>query len=68
MQIYDILNKISEEYEYIINGFHNTSKQEIIERTNLSPEAVDLAVLREFSIPLFYDNYAEEILLKEIKK
>lgn len=65
--ILQALNLISKKYGYKINGFHNTSKEEIIERTNLSPEAVELAIHREFSIPLFYDDRAEEILLQEIQ-
>ncbi len=67
-EIRDVLNKISHEQNYKIAGFHNTDKKEIIKRTNLSPEAVEYAVQREFSIPLFYDNKAEKILLKEIDK
>ncbi len=67
-EIKNILIKVSEENEYIIRGFHNTNKQEIIDRTKLSPEAVELALHREFSIPLFYDDRVEKILLKEIQK
>jgi mannosyl-3-phosphoglycerate phosphatase len=63
-----VLNKISAKYNYNIRGFHNTDKNEIIEKTNLSPEAVTLAMFRDFSIPLFFDDRAKEILLKEINK
>lgn len=67
-EIKEALTKISDEYNYKIIGFHNTDKTEIIKRTNLSSESVEYAIHREFSIPLFYDDKAEQILLKEIKK
>ena len=65
-EIVNILENISKEFNYTIRGFHNTNKNEIIERTKLSPEAVELAIQREFSIPLFFDDKAKEILLNEI--
>ncbi|MCK5032279.1 MAG: HAD-IIB family hydrolase [Calditrichia bacterium] len=68
LEIKNILIKISAKYDYNIRGFHNTDKNEIIEKTKLSAEAVALAMDREFSVPLFYDDKAKEILLKEIEK
>lgn len=67
-QIVEILNKISNDRNYNICGFHNTEKSEIIERTQLSSEAVTLAMNREYSVPLFYDDTAKEILMDEIEK
>ena len=67
-EIKNILTKISNEYGYTIKGFHNSDKQEIINQTNLNEEAVELAINREFSVPLFYNDKAEQILLKEIQK
>jgi len=67
-EIKNILTEISNDYDYLIKGFHNSGKQEIINRTKLSEQAVELAMNREFSVPLFYDEKAEQILLKEIQK
>jgi len=67
-EIVRILKIISEKFNYNILGFHNTDKNEIIKRTQLSSEAVTLAMQRDFSVPLFFDNKAKEILSQELKK
>ncbi len=64
--IVNVLRIISKKYDYKIYGFHNTDKNEIIKRTQLSAKDVDLAMQREFSVPLFFDDKAKDILLKEI--
>ena len=61
-----ILDTISEKHKYTIRGFHNASISEIIELTGLDRKRAEESVNREFSIPLFYDDIAEEILKKEI--
>lgn len=67
-EIKNVLNKISLKYDCNIRGFHNSNRYEIIERTKLSSELVDMAMNREFSVPLFFDDKAKEILLAETEK
>ena len=67
-EIVEFLESTSEKFEYKILGFHNTDKNEIVNKTQLSPKAVDLAMKRDYSVPLFYDEKAREILVKEINK
>jgi len=67
-EIESILQEISEKYDYIIRGFHNASQTEIKELTGLSDDQLQMAISREFSIPLFFDDHAEQILNKEISK
>jgi mannosyl-3-phosphoglycerate phosphatase family protein len=62
------LEEISQKYNYQIKGFHNSNKREIIEKTGLNDEQAEMAMQREFSIPLFYDDKAEEILKQEISE
>jgi mannosyl-3-phosphoglycerate phosphatase len=66
-EIVKIIENISAKFNYKILGFHNTDKNEIIKRTQLSSEAVTMAMQRDFSMPLFYDDNAKEILLDQIK-
>ena len=66
-EIVKFLESTSAKYNYNILGFHNTNKYEIIQRTQLSAEAVDLAMQREYSVPVFYDEKSKEILTQEIK-
>lgn len=61
-----ILDEISDKYRCPIRGFHNTGDDEIMSRTGLSLEKVSPARRRSYSVPLFYDRQAEEILRKEI--
>jgi len=68
LEIKNFLNNISTKYDYNILGFHNTDKNEIIDRTKLTSDAVALAMQREYSVPLFYDDKAKDIILKEINK
>ena len=65
-EIETILKSISDKHRYNIRGFHNTSKSEIAELTALSDKQVEMALTREFSIPLFFDEKAEIILRSEI--
>jgi mannosyl-3-phosphoglycerate phosphatase family protein len=65
-EVVEILEIISKKFDYNILGFHNTDKNEIIQRTQLSAEAVTLAMQREYSVPLFFDDKSKEILLNEI--
>lgn len=67
-EIEQILIKISGEYNYTIRGFHNSTKEEIGKITSLSDNELQMAMNREFSIPLFYDPAAENILKEEINK
>jgi mannosyl-3-phosphoglycerate phosphatase len=60
------LKTISEKHDYIIRGFHNASQLEIKDKTGLSDDQLQMALSREFSIPLFFDDRAEVILKKEI--
>ena len=62
------LKTISEKHDYIIRGFHNASQLEIKDKTGLSDDQLQMALSREFSIPLFFDDRAEVILKKEINK
>jgi len=62
------LEEISQKYNYQIKGFHNSNKHEIIEKTGLNDEQTEMAMRREFSIPLFYDSKAEDILKQEISE
>jgi len=57
---------ISEKHNYHIRGFHNASRDEVEKLTNLSGDELQMALAREFSIPLFFDSVAEQILIKEI--
>lgn len=66
LEIVKFLETTSKKFNYNIYGFHNTDKEEIIQRTQLSPEAVALAMQREYSVPLFYDEKARQILVEEI--
>jgi mannosyl-3-phosphoglycerate phosphatase len=63
-----ILKNISEKHQYIIRGFHNASREEVQEKTDLSGDELQMALTREFSIPLFFDTVAEQILNLEIVK
>jgi mannosyl-3-phosphoglycerate phosphatase len=65
-EIESILKIISEKYSYNIRGFHNASQKEIKEMTGLTESQLQMALSREFSIPLFFDDQAEQILKKEI--
>lgn len=65
IEIVNFLQNISEKYNYTIYGFHNSSKKEIVNRTQLSEESVEMAMQREFSVPVFYDDKAKEILEAE---
>jgi len=66
-EIEKILIEISEKYHYLIRGFHNATRNEIEQMTGLSGEELQMALTREFSIPLFFDKVAEQILLTEIE-
>ena len=66
-EIETVLKNISEKHHYIIRGFHNASREEIEEKTDLSGDELQMALTREFSIPLFFDSVAEQILNKEIE-
>ena len=66
-EIVHFLESTSAKFNHNILGFHNTDKSEIIKKTQLSPEAVDLAMQREYSVPVFYDDYSKDILEKEVK-
>jgi mannosyl-3-phosphoglycerate phosphatase len=66
-EIESILKSISEKHDYVIRGFHNASQREIKEMTGLSEDQLQMALSREFSIPLFFDNRAEQILVSEIE-
>jgi len=67
-EIIDIIEKISNKYKYQIKGFHNSSKEEIANRTGLKQEQVEYAMKREYSIPVYYDEKSETLLKKEIDK
>ena len=67
-EIEEILIEISDRYNYTIRGFHNATRKEIGERTSLNEDELQMALAREFSIPLFYDPTAEKILKDEIEK
>jgi mannosyl-3-phosphoglycerate phosphatase len=67
-EIKNVLKEISAKYDYSILGFHNTDKSEIIKRTKLSSDLVGMAMNREYSLPLFFDDKAKDILLAEIEK
>jgi mannosyl-3-phosphoglycerate phosphatase family protein len=66
-EIVKFLESTSAKFDHKILGFHNTDKNEIIKRTQLSEEAVVLAMQREYSVPVFYDEYSKEILSEEVK-
>jgi mannosyl-3-phosphoglycerate phosphatase len=61
-----ILAEISEQNNYIIRGFHNASREEIKNLTGLAAADLDMAMMREYSIPLFYDRQSEEILINSV--
>jgi len=65
-ELVQILDQISARYQYTIKGFHNTSESEIMERTRLNRNQVKMACMRQYSVPVFYDHRAEEILRNEI--
>jgi mannosyl-3-phosphoglycerate phosphatase len=65
-EIETVLEKISEKYHYIIQGFHNATQSEIKKLTGLSDDQLQMAISREFSIPLFFDDRADKILNKEM--
>lgn len=60
------LDEISKKHSYQIKGFHNSTKSEIIDRTGLNEKQAEMAMRREFSIPLYYDDKVEKILKQEI--
>jgi mannosyl-3-phosphoglycerate phosphatase len=62
-----ILNEISEKHSYTIRGFHNASREEVEKKTGLIGNELQMALTREFSIPLFFDTTAEQILKDEIE-
>ena len=66
-EIEAILHSISDKHHYKIRGFHNASQKEIKDTTNLSDDQLEMALSREFSIPLFFDDRAEQILRSEIE-
>ena len=67
-EIEAILKEISEKHNYNIRGFHNASREEVEKKTDLSGNELQMALTREFSIPLFYDADAEQILKEEIEQ
>ncbi len=67
-RITEILQIISEENDYAIQGFHNTSESEIQEMTGLGERQTKMALQREYSVPLFFDDKAKRILVQEIEK
>jgi mannosyl-3-phosphoglycerate phosphatase len=66
-EIEKILLEISKNHNYNIRGFHNASREEVEKMTDLSGNELQMALTREFSIPLFFDTTAEQILHKEIE-
>jgi mannosyl-3-phosphoglycerate phosphatase len=64
-EIKQVLNLISKKYKYFIKGYHNATPEEIATKTGLRGEFLIRSLSREFSIPIFYDQYAEEVLKKE---
>jgi len=62
-----ILTEISEKHGYTIRGFHNANREEVKKKTGLSGDELQMALTREFSIPLFFDRTAEQILKDEIE-
>jgi mannosyl-3-phosphoglycerate phosphatase len=67
-EIKNTLENISKEYNYCIKGYHNATPEQISEITALSGDSLIRSLYREFSIPLFYDARAEDILIKEVHK
>jgi mannosyl-3-phosphoglycerate phosphatase len=67
-EIKQILQKISRDYDYVIKGYHNATPEEISGKTSLRGEALIRSLSREFSVPLFYDARAEEIIKSELSK
>jgi len=65
-KILEILERIEQKNRYTIKGFHNATKSEIAQVTNLSGAQLDRALQREFSIPLFNDAVAADILNREV--
>lgn len=65
-EIEKILIEISEKHSYTIRGFHNATRDEVEKKTGLTGEELQMALTREFSIPLFFDTTAEQILIGEI--
>jgi len=64
-EIKQVLNLISKKYDYSIKGYHNATPEEISVKTGLKGESLIRSLSREFSIPIFYDQHADEILQKE---
>ena len=62
------LQEISLKHRYTIRGFHNATLEEIQEKTRLSNKDAKMAMKREFSVPLFFDDQAEKILRQEKDK
>ncbi|TFG98734.1 MAG: HAD-IIB family hydrolase [Calditrichales bacterium] len=60
-----ILADIASKYEYKIKGFHNASREEIRRATSLKPHDLERALKRGYSIPIFFDDRSEEILIRE---
>jgi mannosyl-3-phosphoglycerate phosphatase len=67
-EIKKTLEHISNEYNYCIKGYHNATPEQISKITALSGDSLVRSLYREFSIPLFYDARAEDILKKEVPK
>jgi mannosyl-3-phosphoglycerate phosphatase len=59
------LDEISKKHQYLIRGFHNATLAEVQAITKLSVKDAKSAMNRQFSIPLFFDERAEQILASE---
>lgn len=65
-EIKQTLTSISVLRDYEIRGFHNADRGEVKEKTGLAYDELQMALDREFSIPLFFDERAAEILREEM--
>lgn len=61
-EIAQTLESIADENNVRIQGFHNSDFSVIRERTGLSEDQVKFAMQREFTVPVFYDQDAEDLL------
>ncbi len=62
------LETISAKTGIDIKGFHNATVQTIMKKTALDEESAKLAMQREYSIPVFYDDDVRKVLETELSE
>lgn len=73
-EILSALKHLTEEFQYIFEGYNDWSTENIIERTGLTPEGARLSQQREYSEPIIwgdseerFETFSQQIKSKELR-